>query len=73
MSTTYRITIERIDVVQETEPQWLKGGSNAKSAEHYEYQKPADGVTKRIAKTVLEQTIDTLDMPAVIRAINGLT
>ena len=69
----YRIRIERIETVLDIAPKWLRGGPNAKSPDHSEYERLPEGApipTKEVTTQVFDQTVDYLDVSATVVWIN---
>jgi hypothetical protein len=69
----YHITIELIEVVPSLEKEWLKvadSGNKHDDGPIYEYVW-IDG-TREKTSTLLEQAVETLDLAAVIKAVNNL-
>lgn len=79
----YIIEIKRKETVPELVKEYQKVGENEVERDHvrpgeprtrteprYEYVTTEKNVTREIE--VLKQTVETIDLPAVIRAINGI-
>lgn len=67
---TYKITIEKTEQVRTVLPsQWKLIGTEDNAA--YGYTPEVETVQDRTTK-VLEQTVDTLNLKAVLCAINGI-
>ena len=74
----YKITIEKIETVKEERNEWQKLWDSEvfsqvesdSNLEQYAYRPVVKEITKETI--VLEQTVETLDLGAVIKAINKL-
>jgi hypothetical protein len=70
---SYQVVVTKIDRVTETGPRrWEKMYDHpAPGVEQYGYAPPIEE-TRRVEVEVLKQTVEALDLAAVIRAINNL-
>lgn len=66
---SYRISIVEVTEVPATERPWRTLNTVTGQCG---YVQPAEGATKKIERDVLSQDVETLDLAAVIKAINNL-
>ncbi len=66
----YKITITKIDERTFLQKKWNKFTDNKDVEEQYKYVETE--VTEKENTTILEQTVEDIDLPAVIKAINKI-
>jgi hypothetical protein len=67
----FKITIERDRTFTQTTTEWVKL-SDKEGPAQYGYGPPIE-VERHDSTRIFEQTVEILDLPAVIRAVNGLS
>lgn len=73
MTTFYRVEITKVDTVPDVKREWKQvsdKGNPHDGGAIYEYV-TYDG-TQRVEREILKQEVETCDVAAVIRAVNGL-
>lgn len=66
----YKITITKITEQNFVKKDWKKFTDNTDVEEQYKYVETE--VTEKLNTTILEQTVEDIDLPAVIKAINKI-